>query len=186
MHIFLPRAHLNLSASSLTPSPSIHPRRTSVELLGVHQNRNENLVVSLAPGTPESNVVLVIPVARTALTTQMIGTTYVPVVHRDIPWSKLLISSVSARPEIGTATYPEAHVQASPLKNPAVQALKITRPSHWIRNPASITDAHSSFTFSLKGPGGSLARTLAKLSLFVFGVPAHLERWTGKSLATRK
>ncbi|KAG9095887.1 hypothetical protein FRC06_009322 [Ceratobasidium sp. 370] len=167
----------------LSHALSLTPSTRDVTLLGAHQNRRKNLVISLAPGTSDEAVAATIPVACRALTTDMSPT---PAITRDTPWSKLLVSSVPARSETGAPTHLEADVQASLLRNPAISALKITRPPRWIRNPASITGAHSSFTFSFEDPDGSLARQLAKSSLFIFGVPVHLRRWIDKPLAKRK
>ncbi|KAG8683775.1 hypothetical protein FRC08_014084 [Ceratobasidium sp. 394] len=143
----------------LSHALALNSSTRDVRLLGVHQNRSRNLVVSLAPGTSGA----------------------------DVARPKVLVSSVPTRTKPGAPVHSEADVQASFLStNPAVSALKIARPPRWIPIPASITGAHSSFTFSFEDSDGSLARSLAKLSLFVFGGPVHLKRWTDKPLATRK
>ncbi|KAG9083819.1 hypothetical protein FRC06_004358 [Ceratobasidium sp. 370] len=171
----------------LSHALALNPPTKDVRLLGVHQNRNKNLVISLDPGTPDAVVAHVISISRTTLTPHYPrGPGPVPMVDRDIPWSKLLVSSVPTRSEPGAPVHSEANIQASFLLNPAISALKVTRPPRWIRNPASITGVHSSFTFSFEDPDGSLVRSLAKSSLFVFGVPVHLKHWVDKPLATRK
>ncbi|KAG9081116.1 hypothetical protein FS749_007833 [Ceratobasidium sp. UAMH 11750] len=167
----------------LSHAMSLSPQTKDVTLLGVHQNRSKNLVVSLPAQPPAAPVDAVVQVVRKTLLS--FGST--PVVDRDTPWSKLLVSRVPARLEPDSPTFTEAEVLASFLHlNPSVSALKITRSPRWIRNPASITGVHSSFTFSFEDPDGSLARGLAKLSLFVFGAPVHLKRWTDKPRQQRK
>ncbi|KAG8680284.1 hypothetical protein FRC08_016411 [Ceratobasidium sp. 394] len=162
---------------------SLSPQTKDVTLLGVHQNRSKNLVVSLPAGTPDAAVDAVVQVVQKTL----LSFGSAPVVDRDTPWSKLLVSRVPARLEPGSPTFTEAEVLASFLHlNLSVSALKITRSLRWIRNPASITGIHSSFTFSFEDPDGSLARSLAKSSLFVFGAPVHLKCWTDKPQQQRK
>ncbi|KAG9073923.1 hypothetical protein FRC06_011071, partial [Ceratobasidium sp. 370] len=168
----------------LSHALSLNPSTRDVRLLGVHQNHNKNLVVSLAPRTSDTDVANVIPIVRTTL--KPYRGRPPPVVDRDIPWSKLLVSSVPTRTEPEAPIFTEADVQASFLTNPSVSALKMTRMPRWIRNPALITGAHSSFTFSFEDPDGSLAHSLAKSSLFIFGVPVHLKRWVDKPLAKRR
>lgn len=168
----------------LSHTLSLNPTTKDVKLLGVHQNRSKNLVVSLPPDTPESVIAAAITVARSALSPYPLPYPP-PVVARDIPWSKLMVSSVPARSGPNLPTHNEADVMASFLQNPSIAALKVTRPSRWVRNPASITGAHSSFTFSFEDPDGSIARQLAKYPLFVFGAPVHLKRWTERSLQKR-
>ncbi|KAG8695649.1 hypothetical protein FRC08_007636 [Ceratobasidium sp. 394] len=167
----------------LSHAMSLSPQTKDVTLLGVHQNRSKNLVVSLPAGTPDATVDAVVQVVRKTL----LSFGSAPVVDRDTPWLKLLVSRILARPEPGSPTFTEAEILASFLHlNPSISALKITRSPRWIRNPASITGVHSSFTFSFENPDGSLARSLAKSSLFVFGAPVHLKRWTDKPRQQRK
>ncbi|KAG9094306.1 hypothetical protein FS749_012742 [Ceratobasidium sp. UAMH 11750] len=162
---------------------SLSPQTKDVTLLGVHQNRSKNLVISLPAGTPDAAVDCVVRVVCKTL----LSFGSAPVVDRDTPWSKLLVSRVPARLEPDSPTLTEAELLTSFLHlNPSVSALKITRSPRWIRNPASITGVHSSFTFSFEDPDGSLARGLAKSSLFIFGVPVHLKRWTDKPRQQRK
>ncbi|KAG8702750.1 hypothetical protein FRC08_003261 [Ceratobasidium sp. 394] len=167
----------------LSHAMSLSPQTKDVTLLGVHQNRSKNLVVSLPAGTPDVAVNAVVQVIHSTL----LSFGSAPVVDRDTPWSKLLVSRVPARLEPSSPTFTEAEILTSFLHlNPSVSALKITRSPRWIRNPASITGVHSSFTFSFEDPDGSLARSLAKSSLFVFGAPVHLKRWTDKPRQQRK
>ncbi|KAG8684698.1 hypothetical protein FRC08_013534 [Ceratobasidium sp. 394] len=167
----------------LSHTMSLSPQTKDVMLLGVHQNRSKNLVVSLPAGTPDATIDATVQVIQKTL----LSFGSAPVVDRDTPWSKLLVSRVLARPEPGSPTYTEAEVLASFLHlNLSVSALKITRSPRWIRNPALITGVHSSFTFSFEDPDGSLTRSLAKSSLFVFGTPVHLKRWTDKPRQQRK
>ncbi|QRV96753.1 hypothetical protein RhiJN_24771 [Ceratobasidium sp. AG-Ba] len=155
---------------------------SSCHALGVHQNRSKNLIVSLPHGTSDAHVDAV---------STVIHSTYRPLcgfplsVSRDVAWTKFMVSSVPARLKPGEPTFSEEEVRSSFLLNPAVKTLSITRPPRWIRNPASITGAHSSFTFSFQDPDGSLGRALAKSRLFVFGEPVHLKRWTDKPRRTR-
>ncbi|KAG8679204.1 hypothetical protein FRC08_017132 [Ceratobasidium sp. 394] len=168
----------------LSHAMSLSPRTKDVTLLGVHQNRSKNLVVSLPAGTPDATIDCVVQVIRKTL----LSFGSAPVVDRDTPWSKLLVSRVPARLEPGSPTFTEAEILTSFLHlNPSVSALKVTRSPRWIRNPASITGVHLSFTFSFEDPDGSLAaRGLAKSSLFVFGAPVHLKRWTDKPRQQQK
>ncbi|KAF8593525.1 hypothetical protein BDV93DRAFT_566446 [Ceratobasidium sp. AG-I] len=53
----------------------------------------------------------------------------------------------------------------------------------WIRNPAAITGAHSSFTLSFEDPDGSVRRALLKLRLFVFGAPVVVKSWVERAPA---
>ncbi|KAG8683807.1 hypothetical protein FRC09_015837 [Ceratobasidium sp. 395] len=96
-----------------------------------------------------------------------------------------MVSSVPTRSTQTSPTYSEEEVKKSFLLNPVIQTLKITRTPRWVRNPASITGMHSSFTFSFEDPDGSLARSLAKSDLFVLGEPVHLKRWIDNPLAKR-
>ncbi|QRV96569.1 hypothetical protein RhiJN_24587 [Ceratobasidium sp. AG-Ba] len=166
----------------LSHSLSLSPTTARVTLLGVHQNRSKNLIVSLPHGTSDAHVDAV---------STVIHSTYRPLcgfplsVSRDVAWTKFMVSSVPARLKPGEPTFSEEEVRSSFLLNPAVKTLSITRPPRWIRNPASITGAHSSFTFSFQDPDGSLGRALAKSRLFVFGEPVHLKRWTDKPRRTR-
>ncbi|QRV97678.1 muscle M-line assembly protein unc-89 [Ceratobasidium sp. AG-Ba] len=166
----------------LSHAISLSPVSNSVTLLGVHQNRSKNLIVSLPHGTSDAHV--------DAITT-VIHSTFTPLcsfplsVTCDVAWTKLMVSSVPTRPKPGDPTYSEEEVRSSFLLNPAVKALSIMRNPRWIRNPASITGAHSSFTFSFQDPDGSIGRALAKSRLFVFGKPVHLKRWTDKPRRTR-
>ncbi|KAG9081579.1 hypothetical protein FRC07_014477, partial [Ceratobasidium sp. 392] len=161
----------------LSHTLSLSPLAKDVTLLGVHTNRSGNLIVSLPHGTSEANVDTVISIIHRA---------YTPILHfpllvtRDVAWAKFMVSSVKARPEPGMPTSLEEEVKASFLLNPSVQDLKITREPRWVRNPASITGAHSSFTFSFQDPDGSIGRVLVKSRLYVFGEPVHLKRWIDK------
>lgn len=87
------------------------------------------------------------------------------------PWSKFLVSSVIAQDIVGAPTYSEDVLCESFLANPAISSLSIMRQPCWIHNPASITGQHSSFTLSFADPDRSLACTLVKTRLFVFGTP---------------
>ncbi|KAG8717285.1 hypothetical protein FRC09_014508 [Ceratobasidium sp. 395] len=166
----------------LSHALSLSPTTKDVTLLGVHENCSGNLIVSLPCGTPDNTVNTVISV---------IHTTFTPTLHfpllitRDVAWTKLMVSSVNARPNPGAPTYSEEEVKASFLLNPAIQDLVITRDPRWVRNPASITGHHSSFTFLFQDPDGSIGRGLAKSRLFMFGEPVHLKRWTDKPRQTR-
>ncbi|QRV97802.1 hypothetical protein RhiJN_25821 [Ceratobasidium sp. AG-Ba] len=152
----------------LSHALSLSPTTAGVVLLGVHQNRSKNLIISLPHGTSDAHVDAV---------STIVNSTYRPLcgfplsVSRDVAWSKFMVSSVPARLKSGEPTFSEEEVQASFPLNPAVKSLHIMRPPRWIRNPAAITGAHSSFTFSFQDPDGSLGRSLAKSRLFVFGEP---------------
>ncbi|QRV91907.1 hypothetical protein RhiJN_19925 [Ceratobasidium sp. AG-Ba] len=165
----------------LSHALSLSPISNSVTLLGVHQNRSKNLIVSLPHGTSDDQVDAVTTVIHSAYTPRC---AFPLSVSRDVAWTKLMVSSVPARSKPGDPTYSEEEVRSSFLLNPAVKALSIMRNPRWIRNPASITGAHSSFTFSFQDPDGSLGRSLAKSCLFVFGEPVHLKRWTDKPRRT--
>ncbi|KAG9114054.1 hypothetical protein FRC07_007706 [Ceratobasidium sp. 392] len=160
----------------LSHAMSLSPSTKDTTLLGVHRNRKDNLIVSLLHGTSDSMVEALIPVISSVFQPKNTPIT----VSRDTPWVKLMVSSVPARPVPGAPTYSEEEVRNSFLLNPAVKQLSITRAPRWIRNPASITGAHSSFTFSFEDSDGSLAQAIAKSRLFMFGEPVHLKRWTSK------
>ncbi|KAG9092357.1 hypothetical protein FRC06_000136 [Ceratobasidium sp. 370] len=148
----------------LSHALSLSPSTKNAVLLGVHRNQRGNAVITLAPGTPDGVITHVVHVVKTVFSLD--GTP--PTVQHDVPWSKLLISSVPARPELHAP-------------NPLVAGLKITRNPRWIRNPASITGLHSSFTFAFEDPDGSLSRSLSKSSLFVLGGLVRPKRWIEKS-----
>ncbi|KAG9119531.1 hypothetical protein FRC07_005406 [Ceratobasidium sp. 392] len=164
----------------LSHALSLSPSLTSTTLLGAHWNRSGNLVVSFPHGTSDSVLSAITPTIRSVL--ELPSQT---VISRDTPWAKYMVSSVPARADAKSPVHPEADVMASFLLNPAIKDLKITRSPRWIRNPASIIGAHSSFTFSFEDPDGSVSRSLAKSHLFIFGAPVHLKRWTDKPLAKR-
>ncbi|KAG9119360.1 hypothetical protein FRC07_005635 [Ceratobasidium sp. 392] len=154
----------------------LNPSTKDTTLLGVHRNRKDNLIVSLPHDTSDSAVAALIPVIGSVF--QLKNT---PIsVSRDTPWVKVMVSSVPARPVPEAPTYSEEEVRNSFLLNPAVKQLSITQAPRWIRSPASITGAHSSFTFSFEDSDGSLAQAIAKSRLFMFGEPVHLKRWTSK------
>ncbi|KAG8724492.1 hypothetical protein FRC09_018094 [Ceratobasidium sp. 395] len=177
------------------PSEPYHRLRTAMRhspdtkntpLLGFHRNRRNNAVVSLPHDTPERVVDAVTDLIKTDLCTAPDFPRPSPLlVTRDVPWAKLMVSSVPTRYAQGSRTYSEEEVKKSFLLNPTIQTLKITRAPRWVRNPASITGMHSSFTFSFEDPDGSLARSLAKSHLFVLGEPVHLKRWIDNPLAKR-
>ncbi|KAG9087859.1 hypothetical protein FRC06_002330 [Ceratobasidium sp. 370] len=99
------------------------PAMKGVILPGVHQNRRGNTVISLAPSTPEGAIARVIPVVKAILAVDGI----VPTVQRDVPWSKILVSDVPARPEPDAPVHSEADILASFQQNPSVAELKLTR-----------------------------------------------------------
>ncbi|KAG8723944.1 hypothetical protein FRC09_001053 [Ceratobasidium sp. 395] len=155
-------------------------------LLGLHRTRRNNAVVSLPHGTPDHVVDAVADLIKLELCRTPDSSRSFPLlVTRDVPWVKLMVSSVPARCTQGSRTYSEEEVRKSFSLNPAIQSLKITRAPRWVRNPASITGMHSSFTFSFEDPDGSLARSLAKSHLFVLGEPVHLKRWIDNPMAKR-
>ncbi|KAG8710123.1 hypothetical protein FRC12_006193 [Ceratobasidium sp. 428] len=166
----------------LSHALSLSPTTKNVTLLGVHENRNGNLIVSLPCDTPDTTVNTITTVIHATFTPTLC---FPLLITRDVAWTKLMVSSVKARPNPGAPTYSEEEVKASFLLNTAINDLTITRDPHWVRNPASITGAHSSFTFSFQDPDGSIGRGLAKSHLFMFGEPVHLKRWTDKPRQTR-
>lgn len=149
-----------------------HPIIKGVRLLGAHWNKSGNIVSSFPFGTPAATLDALPPAIRLALRLEDSVQ-----VSRDVPWSKLMISSVLARDREGSPTYSEDVVHESLRLNPAFADLAITRPPRWIRRPTSITGAHSSLTFSFEDPDGSTARSLLKTPLFAFGAPVTLKRW---------
>ncbi|KAG8721226.1 hypothetical protein FRC09_008228 [Ceratobasidium sp. 395] len=162
------------------------PATKDTPLLGLHRSRRNNAVVSLPHGTPDHVVEAVSDLAKTTLSTAPgLSRSFPLLVTRDVPWAKLMVSSVPTCSTQTSPTYSEEEVKKSFLLNPAIQTLKITRAPRWVRNPASITGMHSSFTFSFEDPDGSLARSLAKSDLFVLGKPVHLKRWIDNPLAKR-
>ncbi|KAG8695047.1 hypothetical protein FRC09_009422 [Ceratobasidium sp. 395] len=162
------------------------PATKDTPLLGLHRNRRNNAVVSLPHGTPDRVVEAVSDLVKTTLgTAPGLSRSFPLLVTRDVPWAKLMVSSVPTRSTQTSPTYSEEEVKKSFLLNPAIQTLKITRAPRWVRNPASITGMHSSFTFSFEDPDGSLAQLLAKSDLFVLGEPVHLKRWINNPLAKR-
>ncbi|KAG8692541.1 hypothetical protein FRC09_011132 [Ceratobasidium sp. 395] len=169
----------------LSHAMALSPSTKDVTLLGVHRNRSENLIVSLPHGTPDSAVAAVSTVIHSTFSNPSSARPLPLQITRDVPWAKLMVSSVPARPTSGAPTYSEEEVMSSFSLNPAIKTLSITRTPRWVRNPASITGIHSSFTFSFEDPDGSLARSLAKSRLFMFGEPVHLKRWIDKPLAKR-
>ncbi|KAG8693700.1 hypothetical protein FRC09_010347 [Ceratobasidium sp. 395] len=169
----------------LSHAMSLSPSTKDVTLLGVHRNRSENLIVSLPHGTSDSAVAAVSTVIHSTFSDPSSARPLPLQITRDVPWVKLMVSSVPARSTPGAPTYSEEEVKTSFMLNPAIKTLSITRAPRWVRNPASITGIHSSFTFSFEDPDGSLARSLAKSRLFMFGEPVHLKRWIDKPLAKR-
>ncbi|KAG8790063.1 hypothetical protein FRC12_012858 [Ceratobasidium sp. 428] len=162
------------------------PATKDTPLLGLHRNRQNNAVGSLPHGTPNHVVEAVSDLVKTTLgTAPGLSRSFPLLVTRDVPWAKLMVSSVPTRSTQTSPTYSEEEVKKSFLLNPVIQTLKITRAPRWVRNPASITGMHSSFTFSFEDPDGSLAQSLAKSHLFVLGEPVHLKRWIDNPLAKR-
>ncbi|KAG9118407.1 hypothetical protein FRC07_007093 [Ceratobasidium sp. 392] len=153
----------------------LHPTIHGVTLLGAHWNKTGNIVLSFPFGTPESTLSSLIPAVRAALRIEDSVQ-----ISRDVPWSKLMVSSVIARDRQGSPTYSESSVYESLLLNPAFSDLVTTRPPRWVRNPNSITKAHSSLTFSFEDANGSIARSLLRTPLFIFGAPVSLKRWDVK------
>ncbi|KAG8699339.1 hypothetical protein FRC09_006672 [Ceratobasidium sp. 395] len=166
----------------LSHALSLSPTTKDVTLLGVHENRSGNLIVSLPCDTPDTTVNTIITVIHATFTPTLC---FPLLITRDVAWTKLMVSSVKACPDSGAPTHSEEEVKASFLLNTAIQDLTITRGPRWVRNPASITGAHSSFTFSFQDPDESIGRGLAKSHLFMFGEPVHLKRWTDKPRQTR-
>ncbi|KAG9122245.1 hypothetical protein FRC07_001467 [Ceratobasidium sp. 392] len=158
------------------PFASLFASTKDTTLLGVHRSRKDNLIVSLPHGTSNSAVEALIPVIRSVFQPKNTPVS----VLRDTPWVKLMVSSMPARPAPGAPSYSGEEVRNSFLLNPMVKQLSIMQAPQWIRNPASITGVHSSFTFSFEDPDGSLAQAIAKSRLFLFGEPVHLKRWTSK------
>ncbi|KAG9128024.1 hypothetical protein FRC07_006138 [Ceratobasidium sp. 392] len=163
--------------SHLRTAPSTEPFRLlsliqGVSILGAHWNKVGNLILSFPSGTPlaavESHLTSICSVLCISSSVSISSTT---------PWSKILVSSVIARDIAGAPTYSETVLRESFLANPAISSLSVMRQPRWIRNPASITGQHSSFTLSFADPDGSLARTLVKTQLFVFGAPVTARLW---------
>ncbi|KAF8597464.1 hypothetical protein BDV93DRAFT_527414 [Ceratobasidium sp. AG-I] len=157
---------------------SLHSHLTGTQLLGAHWNKANNLILSFPPGSPERALSSAASVVRTTLRLP----DSVPI-SRVTPWSKLLVSSVVARDCEGSPTFSEDTVQQSFLANPALKDLVITHPPCWIRNPASITGAHSSFTFSFEDQDGSVTRALLRAHLFVLGAPVTVKKWIDRPAA---
>ncbi|KAG9075785.1 hypothetical protein FRC06_009889, partial [Ceratobasidium sp. 370] len=160
----------------LSHALALSPVMKKVTLLGVHQNRKGNLIVTLAPGTSDADVTRVYPVIKNVLA---IGGAP-PVLQRDIPWSKLLVSNVLVRADQDSPTAPEVDILASLLQNSLVSKLKLTLGARWVRNPASITGARSSFTFAFEDRDGSITKSLLKTPLFVFGNPVRAKKWVDR------
>ncbi|KAG8723527.1 hypothetical protein FRC09_002954 [Ceratobasidium sp. 395] len=162
------------------------PATKDTPLLGLHRNCQNNAVVSLPHGTLDCVVEAVSDLVTTTLgTSPGLSCSFPLLVTRDVPWAKLMVSSAPTHSTQASPTYSEEEVKKSFLLNPVIQTLKITRAPRWVRNPASITGMHSSFTFSFEDPDGSLARSLAKSDLFVLGELVHLKRWIENPLAKR-
>ncbi|QRV99070.1 hypothetical protein RhiJN_27089 [Ceratobasidium sp. AG-Ba] len=166
----------------LSRAMRLSPSGCGISLLGVHVNRSENLIVSLAHGTSDAQIAIVSAVIQSTFA-PLLG--FDPLITQDIKWSKFMVSSVPTRSAPSQPTFSEEEVFASFKANPSMQALSITRAPRWVRNPASISGAHSSFTFSFLDPDGSISTSLAKSSLFMFGAPVHLKRWVDKPRQTR-
>ncbi|KAG9080465.1 hypothetical protein FRC06_006546 [Ceratobasidium sp. 370] len=152
------------------------PATRKVTLLGVHQNRKGNLVASFPRGTTDADIARATPVIKNVLAVNGAA----PTLQRDTPWSKLLVSSIITRLEPEAPTIAEAEVLSSFVQNPLIRNLKITLNPRWVRNPTSITGPRSSFTFAFEDQDGSLARSLVKSPLFIFGNPVRVRKWVDK------
>ncbi|KAF8596448.1 hypothetical protein BDV93DRAFT_563329 [Ceratobasidium sp. AG-I] len=141
-------------------------------VLGVQWNKVGNIIISFPAGTSHASILAACPTIRTAL-----GIPEPTVMSIDVPWTKLMVSSVPARPDPGAPTYSEADLLSSFLLNPTLQNVAITRQPRWLRNPANIMGAHSSFVFSFEDIDHSISRTLLKTPIFMFGAPVAIKKW---------
>ncbi|KAG8794264.1 hypothetical protein FRC12_025177 [Ceratobasidium sp. 428] len=115
------------------------PATKDTPLLGLHRNRRNNAVVSLPHGTLDRVVEAVSDLVKTTLgTSPGLSRSFPLLVTRDVPWAKLMVSSVPTRSTQASPTYSEEEVKKSFLLNPVIQTLKITRAPRWVRNSAKI------------------------------------------------
>ncbi|KAF8604739.1 hypothetical protein BDV93DRAFT_555175 [Ceratobasidium sp. AG-I] len=142
----------------LTLALSLHTHISGVRLLGAHWNKACNLVLAFPPDSPETALLSALPVLRSTLHLEPSTP-----LSRITTWSKVMVSSVPAREHVGSPTYSEDALRESFAANPSFTSLSVTRPPRWIRNPAAITGAHSSFTLSFEDHDGSVRRALSKI-----------------------
>ncbi|KAF8594390.1 hypothetical protein BDV93DRAFT_565487 [Ceratobasidium sp. AG-I] len=162
----------------LTLALSLHTHISGVRLLGVHWNKARNLVLAFPPDSPGTALLSALPVIRSSLHLEPSFP-----LTRITTWSKVMVSSVPAREHVGSPTYSEDALRESFAANPSFTSLSVTRPPRWIRNPAAITGAHSSFTLSFEDHDGSVKRALLKSRLFVFGAPVVVKPWIERAPA---
>ncbi|KAF8593669.1 hypothetical protein BDV93DRAFT_566264 [Ceratobasidium sp. AG-I] len=162
----------------LTLALSLHTHISGVRLLGAHWNKARNLVLAFPPDSPETALLSALPVLCSTLHLEPSTP-----LSRITTWSKVMVSSVPAREHVGLPTYSEDALRESFAANPSFTSLSVTCPPRWIRNPAAITGAHSSFTLSFEDHDSSVRRTLLKSRLFVFGAPVVVKSWIERAPA---
>jgi hypothetical protein len=96
-------------------------------------------------------------------------------IDQDIPvtfvinQSSVCIASVPTRLRPDSVVFSEAELAQSLLKNPAIAALTITSGPRWLHKPENGIPPRSSVVFRFEDPEGTIADSLQRTPIYVFG-----------------
>ncbi|CUA77644.1 hypothetical protein RSOLAG22IIIB_06696 [Rhizoctonia solani] len=148
--------------------------------LGVHWNRNNNLIIAFPAGTSRTTIKTLFPSIHS-----LVGTEDPPVICFDVPWRKVHLAGIHARNNTDQPITPVEELRQTLLLNPALLALKITIQPTWLKKPEAISGTHTSAIIAFEDPDGSVERTLLKSTLFAFGEAITVKKWHEKSPARK-
>ncbi|KAJ1308147.1 hypothetical protein OPQ81_003865 [Rhizoctonia solani] len=145
-----------------------------LQVLGSHWNPSGNIILTFPPDTPDELVSEHINIIREALNLSS------QTVSRDVPWSKLMLLSVFARSRSEDPVYSNKVLYEALIRNPAIANLKITQKPRWVCSPEEIKGFRSSIVFAFEDPDGSIAKSLLRSHIFMFGSPVRIKHWIEK------
>ncbi|CUA70596.1 hypothetical protein RSOLAG22IIIB_09016 [Rhizoctonia solani] len=154
----------------LAASASTLPRAPTP--LGVHWNRNNNLIISFPSDTSHTSVKTLYPSIRS-----LIGSENPPTIRFDVPWRKVHLAGIRVRDHPDQPIASEEELWQTLQLNPALQDLSITVQPTWLKKPESITGTHTSAVIAFEDLDGSVERALLKTTIFAFGKTVTIKKW---------
>ncbi|CUA75631.1 Muscle M-line assembly protein unc-89 [Rhizoctonia solani] len=164
-------------SDSINSRLSRTPSAKGLQVLGSHWNPSGNIILTFPSNTSDELVAEHIHIIRDALNLSPNLT-----ISRDVPWSKLMLSSVFARDFSDDPVYSNEMLHEALIRNTAITNLKITQKPRWVRPPQEIKGFRSSIVFAFEDPDGSIAKSLLRAQIFMFGSPVRVKRWVDKPL----
>ncbi|EUC58205.1 hypothetical protein RSOL_237850, partial [Rhizoctonia solani AG-3 Rhs1AP] len=146
--------HLVSSAATIPRAPTP---------LGVHWNRNNNLIIAFPAGTSRTSIKTLYPSIRS-------------LVH---------LAGIRVREHPDQPITSEEELWQTLQLNPALQALTITIQPTWLKKPENISGTHTSAVIAFEDPDGSVERTLLKTTIFAFGETVTIKKWHDRPPAKR-